>query len=216
MAFTGFPPEAVAFYQRLELDNTKDFWTANTDTYLSCVKEPMQALLAALADEFGEPKLFRPYRDVRFSADKSPYKTHQGGYVATASGMGWYVQVSATGLFVAGGWYAASSDQVARYRAAVDDGKAGSTLSDVLGRLSRTGFEVGGEQLKSRPRGIAADHPRLELLRHRTLTAARDHAEPDWLATAQTLGRVRDDWRAIRPLVDWLAEHVGAAAQSRS
>lgn len=210
MTFTGFPPEAVGFYQRLELDNSKDFWAANADTYTTCVKQPMQALLDQLAPAFGEPKLFRPHRDVRFSADKSPYKTHQGGYVATGTGMGWYVQVSATGLFAAGGWYAATPDQVARYRAALDDEAAAEPLQKALRSLTRKGFEVGGEQLKSRPRGVAPDHPRLELLRHRTLTVAREYGEPQWLSSAEALRHVRADWRAMRPLVDWLSEHVGA------
>lgn len=144
--FGGVPLEAVDFYEELELNNSREWWVAHRVRYDTAVRAPMEALAAALEDEFGPVKLFRPNRDVRFSADKSPYKTHQGVVVATASGMGWYVAVSAEGLMTAAGWYAGTA-----------------------------GFVVDGDRLKTRPRGVAADHPLLELLRHRTLTAERQY-----------------------------------------
>ena len=94
-AFDGFPVAALDFYDDLEMDNTKSFWTAHKDTYDTAVKAPMAALVAALEPEFGKAKLFRPYRDVRFAKDKTPYKTHQGGFVQAGQGTGWYVQVGA-------------------------------------------------------------------------------------------------------------------------
>jgi uncharacterized protein (DUF2461 family) len=81
MTFTGFPDEGLVFYEGLEADNSKTYWTRSKDVYESCVRGPMQALVEALAGEFGPAKLFRPYRDVRFSNDKTPYKTHQGAVV---------------------------------------------------------------------------------------------------------------------------------------
>lgn len=78
MSFDGFPPEAALdFYDDLEIDNSKFFWEQHKETYRTAVAEPMSALAEELADEFGTAKLFRPHRDVRFSKDKSPYKTHQ-------------------------------------------------------------------------------------------------------------------------------------------
>jgi uncharacterized protein (TIGR02453 family) len=215
MSFTGFPSAAVEFYQQLELDNSKAWWLEHAETYAEAVKGPMLALLGDLEAEFGSAKLFRPHRDVRFSADKSPYKTHQGGYVATGDGAGWYVQVSAEGLFVAGGIYQTAPDQLARLRAAVDDDHSGPELEKTLRSLRRKGFEVGGEQVRTRPRGVAADHPRLDLMRRKAITVGREHGEPDWLATAETERRVRADWRAMRPLIDWIAAHLGAAGQRR-
>ena len=76
--FRGFPVEALDFYDDLEMDNTKSFWTAHKDVYDTAVKAPMTALVAALEPEFGRAKVFRPYRDVRFAKDKTPFKTHQG------------------------------------------------------------------------------------------------------------------------------------------
>lgn len=208
-AFEGVPFEAVDFYEELELDNSREWWAAHRQLYDTVVRAPMEGLAAALEDEFGPAKLFRPNRDVRFSQDKSPYKTHQGIVVATSSGMGWYVQVSAAGLMTAAGWYAGTSGQVARYRAAVDDEESGEELQRIVDGLREEGYVVDGDRLKTRPRGVADDHQFVELLRHRTLTAERQHGAPEWLPTPGLLDRVAADWRAYRPLMAWLGEHVG-------
>jgi uncharacterized protein (TIGR02453 family) len=203
--FTGFPVAALDFYEDLEADNSKAFWAAHKAVYDDCVRGPMLALLTELEPEFGTGKAFRPYRDVRFSKDKAPYKTHQGGFVQTAPGVGFYVQIDAAGLVVAGGFYAGSSAQVAAYRTAVDDARRGAELERLVRKLRRDGFEIGGAQLKTRPRGVDPDHPRLDLLRHKALTAGRSEMSPPWLDSARTLDEVRDAWRRFRPLVEWLA-----------
>ncbi len=207
----GIPVDAVRFYADLEQDNSKDFWTANKQRYDESVRRPFEIMLETLAPEFGEVKVFRPYRDVRFSTDKTPYKEHQGGFIQTVAGIGWYVQVSADGLLVAGGYHSHAPDQVARYRAAVDSA-AGAELERIVAGLEDAKFELGGERLKTKPRGYDADHPRIELLRHKSLTAGRQHGVPSWLSTGRAVSRVRDDWRAIRPLIDWLTDHVGPAS----
>ena len=78
MTFSGWPEEALDFYEGLEADNSKSYWTSHKAVYEQAVLRPMTELVEQLAAEFGEPKIFRPYRDIRFSADKSPYKTHIG------------------------------------------------------------------------------------------------------------------------------------------
>ncbi|MFN8169465.1 MAG: DUF2461 domain-containing protein [Candidatus Nanopelagicales bacterium] len=103
--FTGFPAEAFEFYEALRADNTKTFWAAHKDDYQRAVRAPLEALMAELEPEFGPASVFRPYRDVRFSKDKTPYKDHQGAFCGAEDGVGWYVQVSADGLMVAGGWW---------------------------------------------------------------------------------------------------------------
>lgn len=211
----GIPLDAVAFYRELESSNTREWWAANRDRYAASVREPMSHLTDVLADEFGEATVFRPNRDVRFSKDKSPYKTHQGAFVGQHKRLGWYVQVGAEGLLTAGGFYASESDQVARYRAAVDDDATGEQLTEIVDALLDNGCDIGGDLLATRPRGIPRDHPRLELLRHRTLTARRDHGILDWLESDEAADRVREDWRALRPLVHWCDEHVGATEKPR-
>jgi uncharacterized protein (TIGR02453 family) len=210
VTFAGFSPEAFDFYEGLEADNSKTYWTAHRDTYDRCVREPMAALLASLEPEFGVGQLFRPYRDVRFSRDKSPYKTAQGAFVSVAVGIGYYMQLDASGLYVGGGFHHHAPDQVERYRAAVDATESGERLQAILVDVTRAGFDVGGEQLKTRPRGYDADHPRIDLLRHKSLTAGRSNAGVAWLETPEAAARVRQQWQTLAPLIDWIATNVGA------
>jgi uncharacterized protein (TIGR02453 family) len=205
--FTGFPVAALDFYDDLEMDNTRSFWEKHRQVYEEAVKAPMTALCAALGPEFGEAKIFRPYRDVRFAKDKTPYKTHQGGYVRVAEATGWYVQVSAAGVRTGGGFYEASSPRLASFRAAIDDDRSGRELVRILGKLEKAGFDVGGDRLKTTPRGYAADHPRIELLRHRSMTVGRSIGFEPVVHTAELLEVVRGDWRAMRPFVEWVATH---------
>jgi uncharacterized protein (TIGR02453 family) len=208
-AFGGFPAEGPAFYAELEGNNTKEWWSAHKDVYERAVREPMTALLDELSAEFGEAKAFRPYRDVRFSKDKSPYKTHQGGFAQTAEGTGYYLHLDADGLRVGGGYHSPTPPQVARYRAAVDAPATGGELADIVDSLVAAGYSIGGEQLKTVPREYPKDHPRAALLRHRSLTAGTSFGEPPWLGTPEAARRVRDAWTELRPLVVWLTEHVG-------
>src|SRR6059036_967531 len=116
MAFRGWPAEALEFFEGLEADNSKSYWQANKGVYETLVRGPMEELLAELAPEFGEGRIFRPYRDVRFSADKSPYKTHMGAMLGEG-----YVQLSSGGLGLGCGMWEMAPDQLDRYRHAVAD-----------------------------------------------------------------------------------------------
>jgi uncharacterized protein (TIGR02453 family) len=211
----GIPTDAVDFFDDLAGENTREWWLANKARWTASVREPMERLLDALEEEFGPAHLFRPNRDVRFSADKSPYKDHQGALVGTVGGMGWYVQVGADGLTTGAGYYPTGPDQLARLRAAVDAPASGTALQRVVDDLRAAGFEVRGDRVATRPRGVPADHPRLELLRHRSMVVVREHGEPDWLSTPAVVERVRADWRSTRPFVEWLTEHVGASREPR-
>jgi uncharacterized protein (TIGR02453 family) len=113
-AFGGFSDEALLFYEGLEADNSKTYWTDRREVYERAVRAPLQALLDDLEAEFGTGKMFRPYRDVRFSADKTPYKTAAAALVPSEDGAAsFYVQISARGLFVGAGCYHMSRDQLA-------------------------------------------------------------------------------------------------------
>jgi uncharacterized protein (TIGR02453 family) len=203
--FAGFPAEALIFFDGLEADNSKAYWTDHRETYDKAVRGPMLALLAGLEAEFGDGHVFRPHRDVRFSKDKSPYKTAIGAHCDR----GGYVQVSASGLMVAAGYWQTAPDQVERLRSAVADDHDGPSLEKLVDGLRAAGYQVSGTQLKTRPRGYDADHPRIELLRHKTLTAHREFGEPPWLAKPECLDQVAHAWREMRRLTDWLDRHVG-------
>jgi uncharacterized protein (TIGR02453 family) len=204
--FAGIPIAAFDFYEDLEADNTKSFWTAHKAVYEESVRAPLEALAADLEREFGTAKVFRPYRDVRFSKDKTPYKDHQGMWFGESS---LYVQVSAAGLLVAGGYYDTSPAQVERLRRGVADDVAGPALERAVAAVRRKGFEIGGHRLTRVPAGYAKDHPRGELLRHRTLFARREVGVPDWIGTPRARAELGKLLRAVRPLTDWLHDNVG-------
>jgi uncharacterized protein (TIGR02453 family) len=208
MSFTGFPAAALDFYDDLEMDNTKTFWNEHKQVYEESVKAPMTALLAELEAEFGAAKLFRPYRDVRFAKDKTPYKTHQGAFIDLGPATGWYVQLSAPGVRVGAGFYEASAERLARIRTAIDDDRRGAELEKLLGKLQKAGWTLGGEKLKTTPRGWDADHPRIELLRHKSMTLGKSYGFEPIIHSAELVGQIRRDWRATRPLLDWITTNA--------
>jgi uncharacterized protein (TIGR02453 family) len=208
MAFNGWPDEALEFYEGLAADNSKTYWTRHKPTYDSCVLGPMTELMAELSAEFGEAKIFRPYRDVRFSKDKTPYKTHIGALIGNG-----YVQFSAQGLAAGDGMYHLAPDQLERYRQSVLNDRTGKELAKVIAEVEGHGIEVHGQDpLKSAPRGYPADHPRIELLRYKGLIAWQQWPAEAWLGTAAAAGRITGFLRAARPLSTWLNSHVGASA----
>ena len=208
MGFQGFPAAALDFYDDLEVDNTKTFWTEHKQVYEDAVKGPMTELVTALGPEFGEAKIFRPYRDVRWAKDKTPYKTHQGAYIAVAPSTGWYVEVAAPGVRVGAGFYDAPSDRLGRLRDAIAEDKTGKQLARILAKLENTGWEIGGEKLKTNPRGYDADHPRIELLRHKSLVANKSYGFEPVIHTPDLLDKIRADWRACKPLIDWITANA--------
>ncbi|MEV6008114.1 DUF2461 domain-containing protein [Streptomyces sp. NPDC051976] len=207
MTFKGWPVEALEFYEGLEADNSKVYWTAHKAVYDNAVRAPMVALLAELEDEFGEGKIFRPNRDIRFSADKSPYKTA----IAATFSTGGYVQFSAEGLGAGRGRYMMDAAALDRYRKAVDEDVTGEELLRVIAAVERHGIEVTArDRLKTAPRGYPKDHPRIELLRNKSLFAWRQWPVGPWLGTAAAKKRLADFLRQSEPLADWLDARVGA------
>lgn len=212
MSFHGWPEGALDFFRGLETDNSKAYWTAHKADYDAEVLAPMEELLAELAGEFGEPRIFRPYRDVRFSADKSPYKTAIG---ATLS-RGGYVQLSADGLGAGAGYHRLEPDQLARYRDAVAAEKTGEALRATLRGLRAKRIEViSSEALKSAPRGFPKEHPRLDLLIRKDLAAWRQWPPAPWLSTATAKTRVAEFLRSTAALTGWLDAHVGPSTDRR-
>ena len=215
MSFEGFPDEGLIFYEGLEADNSKTYWTQHKADYDTHVRAPLQALLDELAPEFGTAKVFRPYRDVRFSHDKTPYKTHQGAVVhPDGAGAGsWYLQISAEGLMVSGGCWRLESDQVSRYRRAVTDGVQGPILQAEVDRLTAGGWVIEGERLSRVPAGFAPDAERMNLLKHKSLHGTRRWEPTDWVHERRALEEIRAAWRELRTLNAWLADNVGATAK---
>jgi uncharacterized protein (TIGR02453 family) len=206
--FQGLPAGVFEFYQELQENNNREWWLENKDRYQTLVREPFLALLAELEPRFGPGKIFRPNRDVRFSQDKSPYKTAQGAFASIQEGVGFYLQVSEEGLLVGGGYHSHTPAQLARYRNSVDASGTGEALRRIVEAVAASGFVVEGEKLKTVPRGYPQDHPRAELLKHKALSAVTDLGQPAWLATPAAVQEVAALWDELRPLVDWVGRHA--------
>lgn len=206
--FEGIPAAAIGFYAGLEQNNNRQWWLEHKSGYEALVREPLTALLAQLEPRFGPAKIFRPNRDIRFSQDKSPYKTAQGAVASFQEGVGYYVQLSADGLLVGGGCHSSTPAQLTRLRNSVDAAGTGELLQQIIGNVTAAGFTVDGEQLKTVPRGFPRDHPRAELLKYKSLSAGRELGEPGWLSTPAAADEIARLWEQIRPLVEWVGRHA--------
>jgi uncharacterized protein (TIGR02453 family) len=171
----------------------------------------MEALLDELAgEEFGQMvKLFRQHRDLRFSRDKSPYKTRTYGLVSSQE-RSHYAEVSARGLYAGTGFYRPERDALARFRDAVLDDVTGPELEALVAGVRAAGLEVEGATLRSAPRGVPRDHPRIALLRHTSLIAGR-RLPPGagGIGREAAVSHLADTWRAADPLLGWVDRTVG-------
>ena len=124
------------------------------------------------------------------------------------NGLGWYMQISTKGLMVAGGWYQSTPTQVKRYREHLLEA-GGDALRAALKPLPKAGFELGGDMLKTRPRGVDEDHPDIDLLRHRTMHVTKVWEPTAWMGTKKVQTNVRGAFEKMRPLIVTLADIVG-------
>jgi uncharacterized protein (TIGR02453 family) len=217
VGFAGMPDEGLAFLEDLEERNTREFFDANKRVFREQVLAPFTALLEAASARLhrtvpglGQPKVFRIYRDLRFSKDKTPYKTSMSGrvtHLVSAPGgveASYYVNVGPAGMYAGGGRYHWDRPELYRLRAAVADADAGEELARILRRATGRGMESWLDPLQRMPRPYPADHPRAELLRARSLTLGRQHERGPWLLGEELLDRLVEDWRALVPLNRWL------------
>jgi len=232
--FLGFRPQAFRFLRSLARNNRRDWFEAHRDAFETELQQPLLALLdevdvrlASLAPELSADKkrsVFRIYRDIRFSKDKSPYKTHvafwvghralgRSGGAAVHGGAGLYFHLEPNASIVAGGMWMPPPAALTRIRAALSEDLRG--FEAARRTLRRTYGELSDESVLQRlPRGFAADHPAANWLRYRSFTVSRaiPAAElqrtslPDWLAYA---------YGPVIPLVRWLNGALGLPAARR-
>jgi uncharacterized protein (TIGR02453 family) len=206
VTFRGWPAEALEFFEGLEADNSKAYWQDHKTVYQEAVLAPMHALLADLKKEFGEGRVFRPYRDVRFSKDKSPYKTN----IAATLSKGGYISLSSEGLGAGSGYYGLMPDQLERYRRAVADDRTGKACVRLVEKAKADGIEISAhDTLKTAPKGYPKDHPRIELLRQKGLIYWQAWPAGAGLGTQKAQARVVDLLRAAKPMLKWLDTNVG-------
>jgi uncharacterized protein (TIGR02453 family) len=209
---SGFSPAATQFFEDLEDQNTREFWVAHKDVFEREVRGPMAALLDSLPEEYQPFKVFRMNRDVRFSADKSPYKTMHGA-AHGMPGAVHYLHLDASGLMVACGSYMMPSDELERFREAVAADTSGGELEEILAGLRRRRSlrlsPGGAEPLKTAPRGYPRDHPRADLLRQKGLIAMRTRAASELQNGARLRTFVVETFEMCADLTDWLRHYVG-------
>jgi uncharacterized protein (TIGR02453 family) len=220
--FEGFADRQGRFFRALARNQTREWFALHRAEYEDGWLAPMKALLSDVRERIdplfprlplAAPKVFRIHRDIRFSRDKSPYKTHVGGYVAVegvgttpAAPIAVYVHVSATELFAAAGHYMMDGPQLARFREALLDDARGAAVAGILKRLERAGFTVGSRETLARvPRGFDRDHPRADLLRRKGLTAHFPIPPRELLVSPRFVDWLVAHVRRAVPLVEWLA-----------
>jgi len=213
--FDGFGPGVRRWFDGLEADNSREYFNAHRDVYDESVRGQMEALLTELAAEFGgEVRMFRQNRDIRFSRDKSPYKTNTYGVIhgSALAALGLYASISASGLVAGSGYHVMARDQLERYREAVDEDAAGRELQELAAGAQEAGLELWSESLATAPRGYPTDHPRIELLRRKSLSLGATKRFGRGINRDEGLRFVSETWRAAAPVTGWLDRHVGASA----
>jgi uncharacterized protein (TIGR02453 family) len=214
-AFHGFGADVFEWFVGLERDNSRAYFAARRERYETEVRGGLQAMLNELSEELGgEVRVFRQQRDLRFTPDKSPYKTRTYGLLYGVPGVasGLYAELSARGLYAGTGYHQLARDQLARFRDAVIDDASGPALAQAASAAQDAGLELAGESLRTAPRGYPREHPRIELLRRKALIAGRRLPGAGGIDRDAALRHVAGTWRAAEPLNAWLDEHVGPSA----
>ena len=205
--FKGWPEDFQRFFIGLELDNSKKYFEANRRAYEDSVKGPMAALLESLEPDFGPGKVFRANRDIRFSKDKSPYKTNIAADVGMGS-KGGYLSLDARGFTVATGRYVMSPEEIASFREKVAANASGTQLAGIVTELKKSGYDIGGEELKRVPPPWPPEHPRAELLRRKSLYVWKNYGLRPWLGSASARRYVVKMWTDAQPLNDWFKKNL--------
>jgi len=221
MAFTGFERTAPQFFHELAAEQNKKWFEANKQRYVDQWVTPMTALLTDVAAKLGKtyaplklapPKLFRIYRDTRFSKDKTPYKTNIAGmltFTGTQSSMPMYMHIGIEEEFIGVGTYFFEDKQLVRWRKVVAADKTGKPIAALVAKLRKAGYEVDGhDNYKKVPKPYTADHPRAELLKLRGLTAGFPEIPRGMLHQAKLVDWLVGHARATAPLVTWLCKNV--------
>lgn len=220
--FEGFADGEGKFFKALAKHNDREWFAAHKDEFEEGWHAPMKLLLADVREaidrsfahcDLGEPKVFRIFRDVRFSKDKSPYKTNIGGLIplqrtgksVTDVPMALYFQVGAKETFAGAGHYMMGPESLARYRVAVADEARGKELQKLLAKLDKKGFPARSyESTKRVPRGYEPDHPREDLLRRKGLVAMFPPLPKGILKTPKLTKWLADSCKTAAPFVEWL------------
>lgn len=220
--FNGFPKAGVQFLKDLKKNNDKVWFNKNKETFQTQVLQPAQAFVMAMgkklekfapdihADPRTDKSIFRIYRDTRFSADKSPYKTHLGilwweGDHPKMECSGFYFHLEPPNLLMGNGMYMFSKSILKIYRDAVIDIKLGADLIKAIKVVSKKG-KLSGKHYKKTPRGFDPDHPNAEYLLYNGLHVMNETKIPDELYSGALVDYCFNWYKDMAPLHRWLVK----------
>jgi uncharacterized protein (TIGR02453 family) len=211
--FSGFDRDGLQFLHELSVEMNKEWFAENKERYEGVWVLPMTALLEELAGKLknvypagrlGKPKLFRIYRDTRFSKDKSPYKTHVAALLSPI-----YIHIGTDEEWVGCGTYFFEDKPLIKWRKAVAADKTGKEIAGIVGKLRKAGYNVGGhDDYKRVPKPYTEDHPRAEFLKMRGLTAGFPDMPRGMLHQAKLVDWLAKHAKATAPMIAWLHRHA--------
>jgi uncharacterized protein (TIGR02453 family) len=207
-----WPPAALEFLRELEDNNDRDWFKANRARYDELLLAPTRDLVEQLG-HLGPPHFFRPYNNTRFRPGP-PLKEHIAASIGTGPAV-YYVQLSLDGLVLGAGLWHPETDQLERFRAAIDQPRRASAFERAVSNAQDAGLALVEPELKRAPKGYSPDHPRIDRLRLKRLALHHRHPLRRWLHTRAGDQRIRSQLDAARPFVTWLNENVGPSTRPR-
>lgn len=221
--FDGFSPVVLDFYRQLAANNDRQWFDAHRSDFRQVMAQAqdfvvdmgqrLREIVPSLVYDTrtnGSGSIFRVYRDVRFSRDKTPYKTHLGiffwdGAWSKGESPGFYFQLEPERIGLYAGMYEFSRPVLERFRNQVVDARRGRELNDAVKRVTDAGpYRIGGQHYQRVPRGYDPQHSNAQWLLHNDLYAVLETGIPDNLDSP---GFVDDCFRAFRdmaPIHLWL------------
>ncbi|MDB5137888.1 MAG: hypothetical protein JWP37_4491 [Mucilaginibacter sp.] len=209
--------DSIDFLKDLSNNNNRDWFNQHKDRYMEA-----QGDIIAFADSLlvemnkhdkietasGKKSVFRIYKDVRFSKDKTPYNTHWSGALKRATKKlrgGYYFRIEPGNSFLAGGFFGPESNDIKRIRQDIDANykEWGSLLSDQT--LVKTFGKMKGQKLGSTPRGYAKDHPAIDILRYKQFLFKYEFTDEE-VSSPDFLYKVNDIFKKMRPFFDFMSE----------
>ncbi len=217
MKSIGIDPKVLTFLKAVGKNNNRPWFKENKAKY-DVAHQSMITFADALISEMskydelvpmtGKQSLFRIYRDVRFSKDKSPYKTSMSGFLKRATKLrrgGMYFHIEPAGSFIGGGFWGPNKDDLQRIRQEIAaDAKPLRKIIKSANFKKHFG-SLQGEQLKTAPKGYPKDHPNIDLLRYKQFLLSRRFSDKE-IKDATFLTEVVKTYRAMRPFFDYMSD----------
>jgi uncharacterized protein (TIGR02453 family) len=191
----------------------REWFKANRARYDELLVGPTRELTDKLS-YLGPAHFFRPYNNTRFRPGP-PLKEHIAASVGNGPAV-YYVQLSLDGLVLGAGLWHPETDQLERFRAAIDNPRHGAAFDRAVAKAQSGDMPLVEPELKRAPRGYPPEHPRIDRLRLKRLTVYRRHPLRRWLHTRECDRRVHMQLEAAHPFIDWLSQHVGPTTRPRS